>query len=182
MTRSMGQRCASVKCPKPNSNCPEGLVTPPGACCPICGGATRIVYSRKQIDRALIALQTKNNELLTLKGVLRSLEGLIRLANCRLSGYLTIESEIFIIVHSTEEDATAVQHEACIREAEKIATLIDTQSHRITSDIALSSLTVANFVTHRDGDAHFSGSASVRVSYGVTICFFIAVFFRSNSF
>lgn len=164
----MGQRCGSVKCPIRNySHCPEGLITPPGACCPICGGAARIVYSRKQIDRALFALQGKNTDVLTLKGVLRSLEGLIRIANCRLSGFLTIESEIFVIVQSTEMNPTAIQHEACIREAEKVATLIDTQSHRITSDIALSSLTVANFVTKRDGEALASGAGGYATTGGI---------------
>lgn len=158
LTAALGQRCASVKCPK-RIQCPEGMITPPGACCPLCAGAIRIVYSRKQIDRALLAMQGKNTELLTLKGVLRSLEGLVRLANCRLSGFLTIESDLFVIVHSTEENPTTIQHEACIREAEKIATLIDTQSHRITSDVALSSLTVANFVTSRNGDAYDANSS-----------------------
>lgn len=110
-----------------------------------------------------------------MQGILRSLEGLIRLANCRLSGYLTIELEIFIIVQSTEHDATSIQHEACIREAEKIATLIDTQSHRITSDIALSSLTVAHFIAHRDDDGHFSGTTSTQFAYGVIFSPVIAV-------
>lgn len=113
----------------------------------------------------LFALQAKNTELLTLKGVLHSLEGLIRLAYCRLSGFLSIESDIFVIVHSTEVSPTTIQYEACIREAEKIATLIDTQSHRITSDVALSSLTVAHFVTRRDGDAHVNAGVIVSSHY-----------------
>lgn len=162
-------------------NCPEGLITPPGACCPICAGAARIVYSRKQIDRALLAMQGKNTELLTLKGVLRSLEGLVRLANCRLSGFLTIESDLFVIVHSTVDGATAVQHEACIREAEKIATLIDTQSHRITSDIALSSLTVANFVTTRNGDVYDINSGDP-MTCNHSILFGIIVFLGAQYF
>lgn len=155
LTDALGQRCASVKCPqRGRTNCPEGMITPPGACCPTCAGAIRVVYSRKQIDRALLAMRGKNTDVLTLKGVLHSLEGLVRLANCRLSGFLTIESDLFVMVRSTEDNPMAIQHEACIREAEKIASLIDTQSHRITSDVALSALTVANFVTSRNGDVY----------------------------
>lgn len=154
LTNTLGQRCASVKC---NLNLPcFNAIIPPGACCPVCGGAVRIIYSRKQIDRALFALKGRNAEMLTLKGILRALDGLVHVTHCRLSGYLTIESDIFVIVHANGANLSEVQLEACIREAEKIATLIDTQSHRITSDIALSALTVANVVRAEDLDLQIS--------------------------
>lgn len=158
LTNTLGPRCASVKC-NVNIKCTEGAIIPPGACCPVCGGAVRIIYSRKQIDRALLGLKGKNWEILTLKGILRALDNLIQVAHCRLSGYLTIEADILVIVHSTEVSLSQLQHEACIREAEKIATLIDTQSHRITSDIALSALTVANVVRPQDLDLQVSSAS-----------------------
>lgn len=102
--------------------------------------------------------------MLTLKGILRSLDNLIQVAHCRLSGYLTIEGDIFVIVHTTEKNVSELQHEACVREAEKIATLIDTQSHKITSNIALSALTVANVVRLEDVDLQFS-TASTHYSH-----------------
>lgn len=42
-------RCGQVvQCPElPDPNCIS--VTPPGACCPVCGGAARLFYSRKQV-------------------------------------------------------------------------------------------------------------------------------------
>lgn len=49
-------------------------------------------------------------------------------------------------VQSSLEDGSEIQIEACHREAEKIANLISTQSHRITSDLSLSALTVANMM------------------------------------
>lgn len=140
--------------------CVEGAIIPPGACCPVCGGAIRIIYSRKQIDRALFTLKGKNTDLLTLKGILRSLDNVIQVAHCKVSGYLTIEADIFVIVHTTGIGLSDLQHEACVREAEKIATLIDTQSHRITSDIALSALTVANLVRPQDIDLQVSAASS----------------------
>lgn len=153
LTNTLGQRCDSIKCPKINkSHCSVGTIVPPGACCPICGSATRLIYSRKQIDRALHALKGKNMELLSLKGILRSLQALIRVTHCRLSGHLTIESDIFIIVDTIEKEPTALQLEACKREVEKMSTLIDTQSHRITSSVALSSITVANVVGGQTSD------------------------------
>lgn len=105
-----------------------------------------MVYSRKQIDRALYALQNQNTHLLTLQSVLRALAGLIRTSECQLSGFLTIESDIFVTVQSVQAEPSQIQMEACHREAEKIANHISTQSHRITSDLSLNAFTVANMV------------------------------------
>lgn len=163
-TNTLGPRCASVKC-NVHLICKQNAFVPPGACCPICGGAVRIIYSRKQIDRALFTLKGKNTEILTLKGILRALDNLIQVAHCRLSGYLTIENDIFVIVNSHEANLSELQHEACFREAEKIATLIDTQSHKITSNIALSALTVANVVRAEDLDLQFNAAHSQHYSH-----------------
>lgn len=164
LTNTLGQRCASVKC-NFDLDCKEGAIIPPGACCPICGGAIRIIYSRKQIDRALFALKGKNLEILSLKGILRGLDNLIHVAHCRLSGYLTIETDIFIIIHTVGVNLSMLQREACIREAEKIATLIETQSHRITSDLAMSALTVANVVRTEDLDLQFNLAIQLKPFY-----------------
>lgn len=95
---------------------------------------------------------------MSLKGILRGLDNLIQVAHCNLSGYLTIESDIFVIVHTVGLNLTPLQREACVREAEKIATLIETQSHRITSDVAMSALTVANLVRSQDLDLYFNSA------------------------
>lgn len=142
--------------------CNTGAIIPPGACCPICGGAIRIIYSRKQIDRALFALKAKDTDILSLKGILRGLDNLIQVAHCKLSGYLTIESDIFVIVHTIDSNLTPLQCEACVREAEKIATLIETQSHRITSHVAMSALTVANLVRSQDLDLYFNSAINFK--------------------
>lgn len=142
---TLGPRCKTVHCvPLPSEHCP--VIYPPGACCPVCGGGIRIVYSRKQIDRALYALKGRHLELVTLRGVLHALAGLVRLSHCRLAGFLTMETDIFVTVQSVGVESSVVLAEACAREAEKIATLIGTQSHRVASDLALSALTVANVV------------------------------------
>lgn len=157
LTNTLGHRCTSVRCII-NDKCGDNLIIPPGACCPVCGTAIRIVYSRKQIDRVLFGLRGKHTEIVTLKGILIALDNLIQVSHCRLSGFLTIESDIFVIVHTTGVGLSQLHHEACSREAEKIATLIDTQTHRITSDLALSALTVANIVRPYDLDLQFSSA------------------------
>lgn len=180
MTNTLGPRCASVKC-NFNIKCTEGAIIPPGACCPVCGGAVRIIYSRKQIDRALFTLKGKNTDILTLKGILRALDNLIQVAHCQISGYLTIEADIFVIIHTIGSNLSQLQHEACIREAEKIATLIDTQSHRITSDLALSALTVANVVRPQDLDLQFN-SASTCYSYTTVLVIALSIVFHNIYF
>lgn len=164
LTNTLGPRCASVKC-NFHLHCKENAIIPPGACCPICGGAIRIIYSRKQIDRALFTLKGKNTDILSLKGILRALDNFIQVEHCRLSGYLTIENDIFVIVNSHEMNLSEFQREACLREAEKIAALVDTQSHKITSNIALSALTVANVVRAEDLDLQVGAASLCHYSY-----------------
>lgn len=141
---SKTKKCPDVKCqPLPDPNCLG--VTPPGACCPICGGALNLLFSRQQINRALYALDT-NTESLTLKAMLKALDRQIQVAQCVLRGYLTVEMDIFVAVQTTEKYPSALQLEACVQEAEKIASLVNMQSPRIVSEVTLSSLTLANVV------------------------------------
>ncbi|XP_055691671.1 reversion-inducing cysteine-rich protein with Kazal motifs [Lutzomyia longipalpis] len=158
LSSTLGPRCSSVKCsPLPSDHCQP--IVPPGACCPVCSGSLRIVYSRKQIDRALYALKGHNTHFLTLRSILQSLQRLIRVSQCRLSGFLTVETDLFVTVQHVARKPTQVQIEACHREAEKITTLIAAQSHRVTSDLGLSALTVANMAQPDSSGSSFSGSA-----------------------
>uniref|UniRef100_A0A1B0D106 Reversion-inducing cysteine-rich protein with Kazal motifs n=1 Tax=Phlebotomus papatasi TaxID=29031 RepID=A0A1B0D106_PHLPP len=157
LTSILGPRCSSAKCtPLPSDHCQP--IVPPGACCPICSGSLRIVYSRKQIDRALYALKGKNTHFLTLRSILNGLQRLIKTSQCRLSGFLTIETDLFITIQHVSRKPTQIQIEACHREAEKITTLIAAQSHRVTSDLGLSALTVANMAQPDTSGSSYSGS------------------------
>nr|XP_022911269.1 reversion-inducing cysteine-rich protein with Kazal motifs [Onthophagus taurus] len=118
--------------------------TPPGACCPICGGAIRLLYSRKQIDRALYGLQGENDIYpLTLKALLQALERQVQVAQCALRGYLTVEMDIFVIIETTVLKPSELQMETCVREAEKLVNLVNTRSPRLVSELSLSSLVLA---------------------------------------
>lgn len=146
LTDILGDRCSTITCPSlPIINCNQ--IIPPGSCCPTCGGALRVIYSRKQIDRALYALIEQNKRSVTLKGILRSLEKLIQVTDCRLIGYLTIEADIFVaVVPTSHARISTFILEICIRESEKLAALINTKSPRLTSELGLSALTVATVV------------------------------------
>jgi len=137
--------CANIKCPRKLPDHCLGVI-PTGACCPICGGALKIIYSRKQIDRGIYALKNANTEVLTLKSILKSLQQLVKVSQCHLSGFLTFEADIMVIIYSIHKHPTEVQVEVCRQEAQKIVNLIATKSHHFTSNLALSALIVANYV------------------------------------
>lgn len=133
--------CSGVKCPrKMPENCRFGLI-PTGACCPICGGVLKIVFSRKQIDRGIYALKNTDLETLTLKSILKSIQQLIEVSSCYLSGFLTFETDLMLIVYPSDD-----QIEVCQQEAMKIANLISTKSHHFSSNLGLSSFVMASYV------------------------------------
>ncbi|KAL7734988.1 hypothetical protein ACLKA6_011252 [Drosophila palustris] len=146
LASDMGTRCKTVKCPTPVSKYCR-LIVPPGACCPVCGGgAFRIIYSRKQLDRAFYALRDVHNSLLTLHGILKELDHLVQVSECQLTGFLTMEVGIFVALIPRGPRPSGLQMKACEAEAEKISTLISSQSPRITTNLALSSLTVSHML------------------------------------
>ncbi|CAG9767452.1 unnamed protein product [Ceutorhynchus assimilis] len=145
ITNAKSRQCSNVKCPQlPETTCLG--ITPPGSCCPLCGGSLRLLYSRKQIDRALYALQNHSTEAVNLKSLLKGLERHIQVAQCTVRGYVTVETDIFVTVQSTEKHPSALQLEACVREAEKLASLVNMRSPRIASELSLSSLTLTSVV------------------------------------
>lgn len=116
--------------------------TAPGACCPRCGGALRILYSKKQIDRALYGTNISAT-VINLSNVLKALERHVKIAECALRGFLTIEREIFVTVESTLRNPTDLQLNVCVLEAEKLADLINRESVLVSSDLGLSALSYA---------------------------------------
>lgn len=174
----MKKQCnEEIKCKSlPSKNCIG--YTPPGACCPVCAGAMKIIYSRKQIDRALYALKGHSITSLTLQSILQALERHIQISECVLRGYLSIESDIFVMVQSTELKPSKLQLDACVREAEKIASLIRRHSPRIASDLSLSALTAATIVH----SANSNNSGFVLYSFYDQIRFYLAVSFGITIF
>lgn len=138
-------KCSFVKCPRKLPEHCLGII-PTGACCPICAGALKIVYSRKQIDRGIYALKNTDMEALTLKSILKSLQQLVKVSSCYLSGFLTFETDIMIVVYNIDKNPHGGQVEVCQQEAIKIANLITTKSHHFTSNLGLSSFILATYV------------------------------------
>ncbi|KAK0090073.1 hypothetical protein PV325_003528 [Microctonus aethiopoides] len=139
-------RCGpAVECPPLNPpNCIG--VTPPGACCPICGGAARIFYSRKQLDRIYYMMEDEaDKDSVTLNAILTALGRQLQVAQCSLRGYVTPESDIFILIQpiTAGMSSSALQLRACIAETEKLVTRISQRSPKIIAEVPLGSLTRA---------------------------------------
>ncbi|CAH2043989.1 unnamed protein product, partial [Iphiclides podalirius] len=140
---SMGPRCEfdRIQCPPLKSPACLGF-TAPGACCPKCGGAIRVLYAKKQFDRALYGTNISDN-VVHLNNILRTLERHVKIAECALRGYLTVEMELFVSVETLMENPTDLQLSVCVLEAEKLADLINRGSALINSDVALCALSYA---------------------------------------
>ncbi|XP_043478474.1 reversion-inducing cysteine-rich protein with Kazal motifs [Leptopilina heterotoma] len=142
-------RCTDVvSCPElVNSHCVG--VTPPGACCPICGGAARIYYSRKQLDRILYMMDNeKDKDAVTLQALLNSLERHISIQMCSLRGMVTIDGDIVIVIVPVSKTPSAVELRACVLETERLVILIQHKSPSIIIEVPLSAITGAE-VIHR---------------------------------
>ncbi|XP_024082434.1 reversion-inducing cysteine-rich protein with Kazal motifs isoform X1 [Cimex lectularius] len=143
------EQCSNVVCPElKQKNCIG--YTPPGACCPVCGGAVNLLYSQKQIDRIMeISLNGELNESFTVEAVLSALSRKIQVAECTLRGQLTIEMNILILVIPSINNPSDLQMEACVLEAEKIAVLVQRNSPQVSTELSLSILTAA-IVVHQE--------------------------------
>ncbi|XP_025206396.1 reversion-inducing cysteine-rich protein with Kazal motifs [Melanaphis sacchari] len=145
-----------VNCPRlPHKGCLG--ITPPGACCPKCAGALRILFSQKQVDRVMHTLKKPSVNALNTKSILRALDRHVLVAECVVRGHLTMYQDLLVLVESTVRNPTRLQLEACIRESEKLSSLVETSSPRVMIDLSLSTLISASpvheMVADDDADA-----------------------------
>ncbi|XP_077125548.1 reversion-inducing cysteine-rich protein with Kazal motifs isoform X1 [Ranitomeya variabilis] len=133
---SFHSECASIKCPtKPKVGCKA--VIPPGACCPLCAGVLRILYDKEKLDR--FAEATKKWPI-SILDVLHKIRHHISVPQCDVFGYLSVESEIIVLIVPVDNQTKTIQIEACNKEAEKINSLINSDSPTLASQVPLSAL------------------------------------------
>lgn len=97
---------------------------------------------------------------LNTKSVLRALDRHVLVAECVVRGHLTMYQDLLVLVESTVRNPTRLQLEACIRESEKLSTLVETSSPRVTIDLSLSTLISANPVHEMVGDDDADAAAT----------------------
>ncbi|KAM9308254.1 reversion-inducing cysteine-rich protein with Kazal motifs [Gastrophryne carolinensis] len=132
---SFHTECSSVRCsPVPEVGCKP--IIPPGACCPVCAGVLRILYDKEKLNTF-----SKINKIpVTVTDIILKMRYHISVPQCDLFGYLSVESEIVVLVLPLNKTPKAIQIEACNKEAEKINSLINSDSPTLSSQVPLSSL------------------------------------------
>ncbi|XP_018370423.1 PREDICTED: reversion-inducing cysteine-rich protein with Kazal motifs [Trachymyrmex cornetzi] len=137
-------RCGdAVQCPPLKEPYCVG-VTPPGACCPICGGAARLFYSKKQVDRIYYMMDEETDkDSVTLEALLVALGRQLQVAQCALRGMMTPDRDIFIVVQPITKKPSMLQLRACVTETEKLVTRISERSPLIAAEVPLGSLSRA---------------------------------------
>lgn len=192
-------RCGDlVQCPRLIEPYCVG-VTPPGACCPVCGGAAKLFYSKKQVrcilfssmflrkrkekggeiidlicslklDRIYYVMKEDvDKDTVTLEALLSALARQIQVAQCVLRGMMTPDRDIFIVVQPTSRRPSTLQLRACVTETEKLVTRILERSPKITVEVPLSALIRAEI-------AHSYISSAITIGGYVTMQIFLAIF------
>lgn len=100
---------------------------------------------------------------LSTKSVIGALDRHVQVAECAARGYLTMYQDLLVLVEPTVENPTALQLEACVREAEKLATMLKTLSPRVTADLSLSTLLSAKLVHEPVVNSASSSSSGVAI-------------------
>ncbi|KAJ8277514.1 hypothetical protein GJAV_G00076000 [Gymnothorax javanicus] len=126
--------CNAVHCP-PLSTKGCNPVTPPGACCPLCAGMLQILWNKGQMD---VFAGLNQNQPVTVHDILKILRLHISVPQCDIFGYLSIDSEIVVLIVPVDQQPTPLQVEACSKEAEKIDSLINYGSPTLVSHVPLS--------------------------------------------
>ncbi|XP_036117740.1 reversion-inducing cysteine-rich protein with Kazal motifs [Molossus molossus] len=131
--------CAAVKCPALSAAECKPII-PPGACCPLCAGMLRVLFDKERLDT--IAKVT-NKKPVTVLDILQKIRMHVSVPQCDVFGYFSIESEIVILIIPVDHYPKVLQIEACNREAEKIESLINSDSPTLASHVPLSALIIS---------------------------------------
>ncbi|MBZ3869736.1 Reversion-inducing cysteine-rich protein with Kazal motifs [Sciurus carolinensis] len=131
--------CAAVKCPSLSATGCKPII-PPGACCPLCAGMLRVLFDKEKLDT--IAKVT-NKKPITVLEILQKIRMHVSVPQCDVFGYFSIESEIVVLIIPVDHHPKALQIEACNKEAEKIESLINSDSPTLASHVPLSALIIS---------------------------------------
>ncbi|KAK3093529.1 hypothetical protein FSP39_016828 [Pinctada imbricata] len=168
--------CEKITCPPVvPSNCQP--LTPPGACCPVCAAELRALYKTDIADE--VAEATMSGPV-TVHSILNILSRQLEVAECDVFGYLNVESDdLVILVKSVVRSPTMLQVEACVREAERIAYLIQTDNPLLKSYMTLTPLLLAPM----RAPSAISTSSGSNFSQSVTsIVLFLLIYIVTSKF
>ncbi|XP_055434502.1 reversion-inducing cysteine-rich protein with Kazal motifs isoform X3 [Bubalus kerabau] len=131
--------CAAVKCPSLSATECKPII-PPGACCPLCAGMLRVLFDKEKLDTIS---KVTNKKPITVLEILQKIRMHVSVPQCDVFGYFSIESEIVILIIPVDHYPKALQIEACNKEAEKIESLINSDSPTLAAHVPLSALVIS---------------------------------------
>lgn len=137
-------RCKNIKCKHIDGDVCD-LTIPPGACCPKCGSTMRFLYSRKDVETHMNLINSSNP--ITVKDIVYSIRQLLRVAECKVHGHLTVENDLLFIMLVDSHKPTRVQAYACKTEAERFYKYIRNESPLIKTNYYLSFLKASKLKT-----------------------------------
>lgn len=108
---------------------------------------------------------------LSTRAVLRALDRHVQVAECVVRGHLTMYQDLLVLVEPTVKFPTALQLEACLREAEKLSALVESSSPRVLTDLSLSMLITARPVH----ELVINSAATVALSPGLALSMLLAL-------
>nr|XP_033785523.1 reversion-inducing cysteine-rich protein with Kazal motifs isoform X3 [Geotrypetes seraphini] len=133
---SFNTECASVKCPPLVAKGCKPVISP-GSCCPLCAGLLKILFDKDKLDTFA---KVTNKKPITILDILEKIRLHISVPQCDVFGYLSIENEIVILIIPVDKHPKALQIEACNKEAERVDSLINSDSPTLASHVPLSAL------------------------------------------
>nr|XP_022307152.1 reversion-inducing cysteine-rich protein with Kazal motifs-like [Crassostrea virginica] len=122
---SSGGECVGVVCPPvlPQQCNP---ILPPGACCPVCAAELRVLYKPELAE--LVSKETLSGPV-SVQQTVDVLSHLLEILECDVFGFLGVDqSEVVILIKPITPQPSMLQVQACIREAERIEYLVQTDS------------------------------------------------------
>ncbi|ETE66476.1 Reversion-inducing cysteine-rich protein with Kazal motifs, partial [Ophiophagus hannah] len=131
--------CVSVTCSRLSATGYKPVI-PPGACCPLYAGILRVLYDKEKLDTFA---RITNQKPITVLEILQKIRLHVSVPQCDVFGYFSIESELIILIIPVDQNPKPLQIEACNKEAEKIESLINSDSPALASHVPLSALIAA---------------------------------------
>ncbi|MGH0126428.1 UNVERIFIED_CONTAM: hypothetical protein FKN15_051768 [Acipenser sinensis] len=110
--------CAAITCPPLSASGCIPVIPPgnsyfyyanrrnPGACCPLCAGMLKVLWSKDQLN---VFAKINYKQPVTVHNILRTLRLHISVPQCDIFGYLSIESEIVILIVPVDQQPTSLQ-------------------------------------------------------------------------
>lgn len=135
------------------------------------GAVLQLVYSQKLLDRALDTVRSVQPSFVST--LASKLQEHVKTAECDLYAHTSLESAATVIVQPPAT-SSALQVEACIREAEKLHALVEQTSPTLLTEMPLSAI-VGSHLMRPAASAASGASSSPSLPSRLSVILFVVV-------